>query len=67
MKLLKEEEVEEMPTPHFPETQDSMIGIQKLGISKELWDVLHPEKLIKEEEVEEMPAGIQRVGISKEL
>ena len=43
-KLIKEEEVEEMPTPHSREAQDSMIGIQKIGISKELWDVPHPEK-----------------------
>ena len=70
-----EKEEEEMPAPHFREAQDSMIGIQKLEISKELWRVLQPrirgplnqEKLIKEEEVEEMPPGIQKIEISEEL
>ena len=74
-KLIKEEKVEQMPAPQFPEVQDSMIGIQKLEISKELLRVLQPrireplnqEKLIKEEEVEEMPPGIQKIEISEEL
>ena len=61
-----------MPTPHFREAKDSMNGIQKIGISKELWDILHPEKLIKEEEAEEKEVpdsmtGIQKIGMSKEL
>ena len=35
-KLIKEEEVEETPIPHSPEVPASMIGIQKIGISKKL-------------------------------
>ena len=64
-----------MPAPQFPGAQNSMIGIQKLEISKDLWHVLQPrirgplneEKLVKEEEMEEMPPGMQKIGISKEL
>ena len=42
-----------MPTPHLPEAPDSMTGIQKIGISRELCDVPHSDKLIWEEEEEE--------------
>ena len=44
-KLIKEEEVKEIPAPHFPEVPDSMIGIQKVGISEDLWRVLQPTTL----------------------